>query len=184
MKGSGSRAPRAFTAYMATLTLVAACGYGNATGATRPADPLGGGRDSASASADANAAIARQQRGTVTGAVGSLDITDRSLRPHVRSLADLLQGRIAGLNVETTRAGGVSMSVRGAGASLGGGDPLVVVDGDPLPSVGPVFSGFLSSIDPADVVRVVVLKDASATAVYGTRGRNGVVLITLRHAGQ
>ena len=163
MKGSSSRAPRAFTAYMAALTLVAACGYGNATGATRPAEPL-------------------EQRVTVTGAVSTLDIADRSRRPQVRSLADLLQGRIAGLNVETTRGGGVSMSVRGA--SLSGGDPLVIVDGDPLPSVGPVFSGFLASIDPADVVRVVVLKDASSTAVYGTRGRNGVVLITLRHAGQ
>ncbi|HEX8849739.1 MAG TPA: TonB-dependent receptor plug domain-containing protein [Gemmatimonadaceae bacterium] len=183
MQGSGSRAPRAFTAYVATLALVA-CSYGGATGATRPAEPLAGAADSLPADADADAAFTRQQRGTVTGAVSAFDIADRSRRPHVRSLADLLQGRIAGLSVETTRGGGVSMSVRGAGAALSGGDPLVIVDGDPLPSVGPVFSGFLASIDPADVVRVVVLKDASSTAVYGTRGRNGVVLITLRHAGQ
>ena len=170
MDGFGSRAPRAFTAYMATLTLVAACSYGNATGATRARDALGNPPDSLRTSA------------TVTGAVSDLDLLDRSRRPQVRSLADLLQGRIAGLTVEPTVGGGVSMRVRGAGASLGGGDPLVVVDGDPLPSLSPVLSGFLSSIDPGDVVRVVVLKDASATAVYGTRGRNGVVLITLRHA--
>ena len=183
MDGSGSRAPRAFAAYLATLTLVAACSYGNATGATRARAELDNPPDSLRTGASVHARHAPQPRGTVTGAVSDLDLLDRSRRPQVRSLADLLQGRIAGLSVEPTIGGGVSMRVRGAGASLSGGDPLVIVDGDPLPSLAPVLSGFLSSIEPGDVVRVVVLKDASATAVYGTRGRNGVVLITLRHSG-
>jgi TonB-dependent SusC/RagA subfamily outer membrane receptor len=169
---------------VATLTLLAACSYGGATGAARTGDPL----DRAGDTLRTGGRVAHVGSGrpgeAATGAVSSLDLTDRSRRPQVRSLADLLQGRIAGLSVEPTRGGGVSMRVRAAGASLGGGDPLVIVDGDPLPSLGGVLPGFLASVDAADVVRVVVLKDASATAVYGTRGRNGVVLITLRHSSQ
>lgn len=101
-------------------------------------------------------------------------------RPQPSSLAELLQGRIAGLRVERVAGGGVTLRLRAPG-SMYGDEPLVVLDGSPLPG-GAMLSDLLLSIDPADVVRVDVLRDVAASAIYGPRGTNGVVLITLRHA--
>lgn len=114
-----------------------------------------------------------------TSAGSSLQLGSESCRMHVRSLTDLLQGRIAGLDVARRADGGVTMRVRGANSAFGD-EPLVVIDGDPLPG-GPALAGFLSAINPDDVIRVQLLKDVSATAIYGPRGTNGVVLISLRH---
>jgi TonB-dependent starch-binding outer membrane protein SusC len=64
-----------------------------------------------------------------------------------------------------------------------GGEPLVVVDGVPWPTSVPL-SSLLAAISRAAVVRIDVLKDASSSAIYGARAANGVLLITLRHAGR
>lgn len=161
--------------------IVTGCSYATATQPPRAGEPLARATDSLTLSS-VDLGYARQPRATMTGAVSSLSLADASRRMNGRTLADLLQGRIAGLSVQQTRGGGISMRVRGGGGEIGAA-PLVVVDGDPLPS-GWALESLLDGIVPGDVVRVDVLKDVSATAIYGTRGSNGVVLITLRHAAQ
>lgn len=171
-------------AILSATTLVVVTGCSSAMATNRPglSDGVAQLEDSLSTQTSVDLGYLRQSRATITGAVSSLSLTDGPRRPQVRSLADLLQGRIAGLLVQPTRDGGTSLRVRGGGGYIGAA-PLVVIDGDPLPS-GAALEGFLNSIDPNDVVRVDVLKDVSATAIYGTRGSNGVVLITLRHRMQ
>jgi TonB-dependent SusC/RagA subfamily outer membrane receptor len=164
---------------LATLMIVTGCTYAAATERQRLADPLAKIADSVSTWSSVDLGYARQPRASITGAVSSLSLSDGSRRMHTRSLAELLQGRIPGLSVEPVRGGGIFMRVRGGGGEFGT-SPLVVVDGDPLPS-GVALSQLLAAIDPDDVVRVDVLKDVSSTAIYGTRGSAGVVLITMRH---
>ena len=117
-----------------------------------------------------------QQRRDITGAVASIDSTDLP-RLATSSAEQLLQGRIAGLQV-TPRSGKPGDSsvvrIRGIG-TLNNASPLYVVDGLLLDDIA-----FLS---PSDIASVEVLKDASATAIYGARGANGVILITTKRGG-
>lgn len=175
---SHSRAVLCALLGVTTMVIATGCSYATTNRPPRLSEPMARAADSAML-ATVHLGYAPQSRATITGAVSSLSINDGPRRMYVHSLADLLQGRIAGLSVVPTRAGGVSMRVRGGGGDIGAG-PLVVIDGDPLPS-GRALESMLQAIDPNDVVRVDVLKDVSATAIYGTRGSNGVVLITLRH---
>lgn len=165
----------------ALLLAVTGCSYGAMATQPRPSDAVARLQDSLNTQGSVDFGYYRQPRGTITGAVSSISLGGGVRRPYVRTLADLLQGRIAGFSVLPTRGGGISMRVRGGGGI--GAAPLVIVDGYPMPA-GPELEGFLGGIDPDDVVRVDVLKDISATAIYGTRGSGGVVLITLRHAAR
>ena len=93
-----------------------------------------------------------------------------------------MQGRAAGVQVTQnsgTPGGGISVSIRGIN-SLNGNEPLYVIDGVAISGNNTSNSSVLSSINPADIVSMEVLKDASATAIYGSRASNGVVLITTR----
>ena len=166
---------------LATTLVITSCTYATATQPARMSEGVERIQDSLRTSAGVDLGYYSQPRGTITGAVSSVSFA-RARRTYVRSLAELLEGRIAGLIVEPTAGGRTSMRVHGGGGYFGA-SPLVVVDGDPLPS-GAALETILAGIDPGDVVRVDVLKDVSATAIYGTRGSNGVVLITLRHAVQ
>lgn len=87
-----------------------------------------------------------------------------------------MQGRAPGVAVFTNNAPGESpiLRIRGAGSIQSGNDPLYVVDGFPL------MNGSLNDINPADIASMEILKDASSTAIYGSRGANGVVLITTK----
>ena len=172
----------AMFALTALVVALAGCTYGATAAQPRVSAGVARVQDSLSTHASVDLGYYRQARGTITGAVGSLSLGDGVRRPYVRSLADLLQGRIAGLSVLPTRGGGVSMRVRGGGGDIGAA-PLVIIDGNLMPA-GSELEGFLAGIDPGDVVRVDVLKDVSATAIYGTRGSGGVVLITLRHTAR
>lgn len=116
-----------------------------------------------------------QERESLTGAVGSVDVAAQR-RGNVMHVEELLQGRVAGVSVRRLGDGSYSVRVRGAGAQFGSGEPLYVVDGVPLPP----GSGVVRGINPRDVARIEVLKDASATAIYGARGGNGVILIATR----
>lgn len=116
-----------------------------------------------------------QERGQVTGSIASVDIARESPANFAR-LEELLEGRVAGVSVRRLPSGGFSVRVRGAGARFGTGEPLFVVDGVPL-LPGPHA---LSGINPQNVARIEVLKDASAAAIYGSRAGNGVILITTR----
>ncbi len=166
----------------ATLLVVGGCSYANASGATRTSDAMLRVEDSVRTHTSVDLGYAIQPRATITGAVSTTSFSDGTHQRHVRSLYDLLQGRIAGLDVAPTANGSVSLRIRGAGGGFAAADPLVVVDGDPMPA-GSALQSLLGSIDAQDVIRVDVLKDISSTAIYGTRGSNGVVLITLRHRG-
>ncbi len=118
-----------------------------------------------------------RRKSDVTGAVAS--ISEESLRemPAVHNPAELLQGKVAGVDVVTlgNKPGdGVSVLIRGKRSFSAGNDPLYVVDGIP------VSSDALNFINPMDIVSMDVLKDASSTAIYGSRGANGVIIVTTR----
>jgi TonB-dependent SusC/RagA subfamily outer membrane receptor len=174
----GTRLSLPFAAML--LSLVGGCSYANSTGATRTSDAMLRVEDSVRTHSSVDLGYTVQPRGQITGAVSTASFGDGAHPGHVRSLYDLLQGRIAGLEVTSTAGGSVSMRVRGAGGGFSAPDPLVVIDGDPMPA-GSALHSLLAGIDAQDVIRVDVLKDISSTAIYGTRGSNGVVLITLRH---
>ena len=101
-------------------------------------------------------------------------------RTNARSVAEMLQDRFPGVEVLPQPDGNVGIRIRGRRSFLGSSDPLFVVDGTPLHNVG----GTLQDINPQDIERIDVLKDAGSTAVYGSRGANGVVLITTRRASR
>ncbi|WP_454880598.1 SusC/RagA family TonB-linked outer membrane protein [Sphingobacterium detergens] len=129
-----------------------------------------------------------QKRRDLTGAVASLP--ENLLRQPVSSLDQTLKGGISGVQVTQTSGqpgGGVSIRIRGGASIQGGNEPLYVIDGFPVynqtESTG-VGSGTpvnpLASINPADIESIEVLKDAAATAIYGSRGANGVILVTTK----
>ncbi|QRQ99881.1 SusC/RagA family TonB-linked outer membrane protein [Dyadobacter sandarakinus] len=131
-----------------------------------------------------------QKRKDITGSVASVPIEIKS-QP-VASVERLLQGSVAGAVVTQTSGqpgGGVSVQIRGNNSITAGSDPLYVIDGFPvnndysLADAG-VTDGSkinpLSTLNTADIENIDVLKDASATAIYGSRGANGVVIITTK----
>ena len=124
----------------------------------------------------------QQQREDITGSVGSVSSEDFEAIP-INSPAEALQGQISGMNITTTTGipgGGPDIQLRGMGNVGAGGSPLYVVDGFalPQPSRGESLQNNpLADIPPEDIESISVLKDASATAIYGSRGSNGVIII-------
>lgn len=115
------------------------------------------------------------QKSDLTGSVSSLPADQLNTGPQV-SVDQAIQGRIPGVQVTQTSAepgGGYSIRIRGTNSITAGNEPLYVVDG--LPGPNP-----LNALNPADIESIEVLKDASATAIYGARGSNGVILITTK----
>jgi TonB-linked SusC/RagA family outer membrane protein len=122
-----------------------------------------------------------QQRGSVTGAVSSVSSREIASQP-VADATQAIQGRAAGVTVTSNGgapggAAGTSIRVRGI-TSAGNNNPLYVVDGFPLPDNG--SENQLNAISPNDIESIDILKDASATAIYGLRAANGVVIITTK----
>src|SRR5690554_4720904 len=128
----------------------------------------------------------RRNLTTAVSSVKPSDIPDRN----VASANQLLQGQVAGVNLTTSNGtpGGASrVSIRGVSSINGDNEPLYVIDGIPLSKafVSYNFSGEyrqdpLSMINPSDIESIDVLKDAAATAIYGSRGTNGVIMITTK----
>jgi len=119
-----------------------------------------------------------QTRSEITGAVSSYIPTEADAR--VARIETMLQGLIPGLEV-TPQGSGFTLRIRGFKSlrQRGGDDePLLVIDDITVPAGS--LSSALSGIAPRDVARVDVLKDAGATAVYGSRGANGVIIITTK----
>lgn len=114
-----------------------------------------------------------QRKEAVTGSVAS--IKNEAIREVPASdITQALQGRIAGVDMsQTSSKPGSSMQIRirGTRSLNASNDPLIVLDGIP-------FAGSMSDINPNDIKSIDILKDASATAIYGSRGANGVLLIT------
>ena len=115
-----------------------------------------------------------QKKSDVTGSVVSVSSEVLEAKPRA-SLEQMLQGTTAGMNisVNASNAEGSSntMLIRGQNSISASNSPLIILDGIP-------YSGSLSEINPKDVGSIEVLKDASASAIYGSRGANGVILIT------
>lgn len=114
------------------------------------------------------------KKSDVTGSISSISAKSFEDQPLAR-VEDALQGRAAGVSVAKqsgTPGGPVKVRIRGANSITGNNDPLVVVDG--------IIGGDLSTINPNDIASMEVLKDASATAIYGSRGANGVILISTK----
>lgn len=121
------------------------------------------------------------KRSDLTGSVVSVG-EDEIKQSIVTSLDQALQSKAAGVSVTQnsgTPGGGISVSIRGIN-SLNGNEPLYVIDGVAISGNNDSNSSVLSSINPSDVVSMEILKDASATAIYGSRASNGVVLITTK----
>ncbi len=121
------------------------------------------------------------KKSDLTGSVASVKPEALTNTP-ANSVENLLQGRAAGLSINTSSqdpGAGSTVRIRGASSLNGSNSPLIVVDGFPLGDAGD-----LKQINPADIVGIEVLKDASASAIYGSRGANGVIMIKTRKASE
>ena len=127
-----------------------------------------------------------QRRRDVTGAISSVSVDEIPAIATITSAGQLLQGRVAGAQVVQNNGApgaGISIRIRGTNSITANSEPLYVIDGLPAyvgsNSQDP-YRNPLASINPQDIESIEVLKDASATAIYGSRGANGVVLITTK----
>lgn len=134
------------------------------------------------------------KKSDLTGSVTALK-PDSKNKGLVVNAQDMLSGKVAGVNV-TSNSGepgvGTQIRIRGGSSLNASNDPLIVIDGVPMDNnkvgvtMGNSASNLLSTINPQDIESFNVLKDASATAIYGSRGSNGVIIITTKkgHKGQ
>jgi TonB-dependent SusC/RagA subfamily outer membrane receptor len=159
---SGARA----AAMLALSFLFAACHHGQST-ASAP-----------STENRVNIGYGMQDEDEVTGAVQTVR-SEEWEGTQARTVEELLQGRVAGVQVFRNAAGGISVRIRGTGSIMGNNEPLYVIDGMPVMAGR---SGALVGINPHDIERIDVLKDAGSTAIYGSRGANGVILVTTKRA--
>jgi len=124
-----------------------------------------------------------RRRGDLTGAVTSVSAKDFQ-KGNIASSEQLLQGKVAGLQITSGggyAGGGSRIRIRGGSSLRASNDPLIVIDGVPVESNGIAGSGnLLNTINPNDIESISVLKDASATALYGSRASNGVLIITTK----
>ena len=117
-----------------------------------------------------------QRKSSITGSIASVN-TDKLKTVTTPSVANMLQGKVAGVVVTPTsgRPGaGVSIRVRGTGSLRGNTEPLWVIDG--------VVGDAMADLNPNDIESISILKDGSATALYGSRGANGVVQVVTKRA--
>ena len=116
------------------------------------------------------------EKDRLTGAVSTVN-ADEARQAGAKSLAEMLAGRVAGVDVTTAPGGGIKVRIRGSHSLTGNNEPLFVVDGMPLMNTS---NGVLRDINPYDIESISVLKDVASTAIYGVRGGNGVILIRTR----
>ncbi|UJH67053.1 TonB-dependent receptor [Allomuricauda sp. SCSIO 65647] len=134
------------------------------------------------------------KKSDLTGAVASVSQKEIQDVP-VASIDQSIQGRAAGVTVTQTSGApgaGISIRIRGGNSISGGNEPLYVIDGIPVYSNNNLFQpgdgsfnvgegqNALATLNPGDIESIEILKDASATAIYGSRGSNGVVIITTK----
>ncbi len=115
------------------------------------------------------------KRKDVTGAVVGINQNDIKSRP-VSDALQAMQGKVAGVDISSNERPGTvgNINIRGVRSLTASNSPLFVVDGIPL------ITGGIENINPLDIETIDVLKDASATAIYGSRGANGVVIVTTK----
>ncbi len=137
-----------------------------------------------------------QRKSDITGSVARLS-EDQMKQSIVTNADQMLQGKVAGVQVTQNSGapgGATSIRIRGASSLTSSNEPLYVIDGVPMSTAGSDIGGFdwaggsngqtkvnpMASIAPSDIVSIDVLKDASACAIYGVAGANGVILVTTR----
>ncbi|SFQ81043.1 SusC/RagA family TonB-linked outer membrane protein [Hymenobacter arizonensis] len=121
-----------------------------------------------------------QEKKDLTGAITTVSGQDVARVP-VSGFDQALQGQVAGLQISSSSGspgGNTSILIRGVGSVTGGNEPLFVIDGFPVSGAG--GGNPLNTINPNDIESIDVLKDASATAIYGSRGSNGVIIVTTK----
>ena len=140
-----------------------------------------------------------QKKSDLTGSLSSLNQED--LNPGANASVDqLMQGRAAGVNItqaSSAPGGGLAIRIRGSSSINASNEPLYVIDGFPIDNSPNLSSGGvaavsnnqsprnpLNALNPGDIQSIEILKDASATAIYGSRGANGVVIITTKKGKQ
>jgi TonB-linked SusC/RagA family outer membrane protein len=132
-----------------------------------------------------------------TGSAANLTAKEIERQP-ITNILSALSGRMPGVMVQTTNGlpgGGINVQIRGKGSIAAGSDPLYIIDGVPFDGSAPNPSNTmqtnnnvsgvinpLNSLNPADIENITVLKDADATAIYGSRGSNGVIIIQTKKA--
>jgi TonB-dependent SusC/RagA subfamily outer membrane receptor len=140
---------------------------------------MSGGEDAGDESPEGEVRVGygSQDRADVTGAVATVRAED--VGREITSIEDLFRG-LAGVTVRRLPDGGISLRIRGSSSLSGGGEPLYVINGVPIHAPpGQALMG----VSARDITRIDVLKDAGATAIYGSRGANGVVLISTVRRG-
>jgi TonB-linked SusC/RagA family outer membrane protein len=117
------------------------------------------------------------KKSDLTGAVSGISQKEIQSRP-VNNALEAMQGKVAGVDITSNERPGTlgSITIRGVRSLTASNSPLYVVDGIPL------ITGGIENINPSDIQSIDVLKDASATAIYGSRGANGVVIVTTKQA--
>ncbi|WPP50057.1 SusC/RagA family TonB-linked outer membrane protein [Catalinimonas niigatensis] len=123
-----------------------------------------------------------QRSEEVTGSVATINMQNVEDIP-VAGLDQQLAGQVAGVQISTSNGipgGGPQVQIRGVGAVGAGSQPLYVIDGFPLSSTSSERFNLMNDIPLEDIASVSILKDASATAIYGSRGANGVIIITTK----
>jgi TonB-dependent starch-binding outer membrane protein SusC len=116
------------------------------------------------------------QQSAPTSSRGTVTANDISEQPG-KSVEEVLAGRIAGVQVGRDATGALTVRVRGGSSISGSNEPLYVIDGVAI-QAGP--GGSLAGINPSDIESIQVLRDAMATASYGSRGANGVIVIKMK----
>jgi iron complex outermembrane receptor protein len=128
-------------------------------------------------------AYGTRKKSDLTSAITSISSKDFQ-KGAIASSEQLLQGKVAGLQITTgggTAGGGSTIRIRGGSSISASNDPLIVVDGVPVDNNNlPGSANLLNTINPNDIESMSVLKDASATSLYGSRASNGVILITTK----
>ena len=123
------------------------------------------------------------RKNDATGSVTAIK-PDKLNKGLTTNAQDMIMGKIAGVNVTTgggTPGGGATIRIRGGSSLNASNDPLIVVDGLTMDNNGiKGVANILSTINPNDIESFTVLKDASATAIYGSRASNGVIIITTK----
>ncbi|MEE1316492.1 MAG: SusC/RagA family TonB-linked outer membrane protein, partial [Prevotella sp.] len=123
------------------------------------------------------------KKNDLTGSVTAMK-PDAKNKGLVVNAQDMIQGKIAGVNVTNgggTPGGGATIRIRGGSSLTASNDPLIVIDGVAMDNNGVKgLANPLSMVNPQDIETFTVLKDASATAIYGSRGSNGVIIITTK----
>ncbi len=121
-------------------------------------------------------AYGTEARATVTGSVSS--VPERVLGTPGFTRIDQLLESVPGIQVTRRSDGDLTVRIRGARSLLASDDPLLVIDGTPVPAAS--FQAALAGLAPADVASIDVLKDAGSTAAYGIQSATGVILLRTR----